>query len=108
VRARLAFCSLSFPDALGYFRVTVYLLNRDQSGKRRFLETGASENCASPPARGLEYFSQQINPSSAPMSSDAEVVTLTLLPTQIQDLKLASSSMTGATRRAFQAQMTLK
>jgi len=42
------------------------------------------------------------------MSSDAEVVALPLLPTQIQDLRLASSSMTGATRRAFQAQMTLK
>jgi hypothetical protein len=42
------------------------------------------------------------------MSSGAEVVALPLLPTQIQDLRLASSSMTGATHRAFQAQMTMK
>lgn len=33
---------------------------------------------------------------------------LALLPTQIDDLKLASSYMTGAERRAFQAQIVLK
>lgn len=31
-----------------------------------------------------------------------------LTPDQIQDLRLAASKMTGATRRAFQAEMTLK
>jgi hypothetical protein len=31
-----------------------------------------------------------------------------LTPSQIQDLRLASSKMTGAARRAFQAEMTLK
>jgi hypothetical protein len=31
-----------------------------------------------------------------------------LTPSQIQDLRLAASKMTGATRRAFQAEMTLK
>ncbi len=31
-----------------------------------------------------------------------------LTPSQIEDLRLASSKMTGAKRRAFQAQMTLK
>src|SRR2546430_3708141 len=31
-----------------------------------------------------------------------------LTPSQIHDLRLASSKMTGATRRAFQAEMTLK
>lgn len=31
-----------------------------------------------------------------------------LAPIQIQDLRLAASKMTGATRRAFQAEMTLK
>jgi hypothetical protein len=42
------------------------------------------------------------------MPSQTEVVALPLLPTQVEDLRLASSNMTGATRRAFQAQMTLK
>jgi hypothetical protein len=32
----------------------------------------------------------------------------TLTPSQIQDLRLAASKMTGAARRAFQAEMTLK
>lgn len=32
----------------------------------------------------------------------------TLTPSQIQDLRLAASKMTGAPRRAFQAEMTLK
>jgi hypothetical protein len=31
-----------------------------------------------------------------------------LTPRQIQDLRLAASKMTGAPRRAFQAEMTLK
>ena len=31
-----------------------------------------------------------------------------LTPSQIQDLRLAASKMTGAPRRAFQAEMTLK
>src|SRR5256885_15915187 len=31
-----------------------------------------------------------------------------LTPSQIQDLRLAASKMTGASRRAFQAEMTLK
>lgn len=31
-----------------------------------------------------------------------------LTPTHIEDLQLASSSLTGARRRAFQAEMTLK
>src|SRR5256885_7815452 len=31
-----------------------------------------------------------------------------LTPSQIHDLRLAASQMTGATRRAFQAEMTLK
>lgn len=31
-----------------------------------------------------------------------------LTPSQIQDLRLAASKMTGAARRAFQAEMTLK
>lgn len=42
------------------------------------------------------------------MPSETEAATLSLLPTQIEDLRLASSSMTGASRRCFQAQMTLK
>jgi hypothetical protein len=42
------------------------------------------------------------------MSSETEAVALPLLTTQVEDLRLASSNMTGATRRAFQAQMTLK
>src|SRR5262245_6315653 len=32
----------------------------------------------------------------------------TLTPSQIQDLRLSASKMTGAPRRAFQAEMTLK
>ena len=31
-----------------------------------------------------------------------------LTPAQMQDLRLAASKMTGASRRAFQAEMTLK
>src|SRR5215471_20905965 len=31
-----------------------------------------------------------------------------LLPSQIEDLRLAAAQMTGAARRAFQAEMTLK
>lgn len=42
------------------------------------------------------------------LETDATLTTLPLSPTQIEDLKLASSSMTGAIRRAFQAQMALK
>ena len=36
------------------------------------------------------------------------VATLLLSASQIQDLRLAAAQMTGATRRAFQAEMTLK
>jgi hypothetical protein len=43
-----------------------------------------------------------------PLPSETEPTALPLLPTQIEDLQFASSSMTGATRRAFQAKMTLK
>ena len=42
------------------------------------------------------------------MPSETEPTVLTLLPSQIEDLQFASSSMTGATRRAFQAKMTRK
>ena len=34
-------------------------------------------------------------------------VPMSLTPPQIADLRLAASHMTGATRRAFQAEMTL-
>ena len=33
---------------------------------------------------------------------------MSLTPSQVEDLRLAASKMTGASRRAFQAQMTLK
>ena len=33
---------------------------------------------------------------------------MSLTPSQVEDLRLASSKMTGAKRRAFQAQMTIK
>lgn len=42
------------------------------------------------------------------MTSETVPSCLPLRATQIEDLKLASSHMTGAIRRAFQAQMTLK
>ena len=43
-----------------------------------------------------------------PVLSKTEPTALRLLPTQIEDLQWASSNMTGATRRAFQARMALK
>jgi hypothetical protein len=43
-----------------------------------------------------------------PVPCETEPTVLTLLPSQIDDLQFASSSMTGATRRAFQAKRTLK
>ena len=42
------------------------------------------------------------------MSAETETIAPPLLPSQIDDLKLASSKMTGATRRSFQAKMALK
>ena len=42
------------------------------------------------------------------MLSKTESTALRLLPSQIEDLQWASSNMTGATRRAFQARMALK
>jgi hypothetical protein len=39
---------------------------------------------------------------------DERMVTSELLPSQIEDLRLAATQMTGAARRAFQAEMTLK
>lgn len=42
------------------------------------------------------------------MSAETEATAPSLLPSQIDDLTLASSKMTGATRRSFQAKMALK
>lgn len=42
------------------------------------------------------------------MPCETEPTVPPLLPTQIEDLQFASANMTGATRRAFQAKMTLK
>jgi hypothetical protein len=42
------------------------------------------------------------------MAPETAPSALSLLATQIEDLKLASSLLTGATRRAFQAQIALK
>jgi hypothetical protein len=43
-----------------------------------------------------------------PVPCETEPTVLTLFPSQIEDLQFASSSMTGATRRTFQAKMALK
>ena len=43
-----------------------------------------------------------------PAETESTPSKFALLPTQIDDLKLASSFMTGAERRAFQARMALK
>lgn len=48
-----------------------------------------------------------IRPDQAVLPFNEEIPTL-LTPSQIDDLKLASSQMTGAIRRAFQAKMTQK
>ena len=42
------------------------------------------------------------------MSAETEAPAPSLLPSQIDDLTLASANMTGATRRSFQAKMALK
>jgi hypothetical protein len=42
------------------------------------------------------------------MLSTTELITMPLSASHIEDLKLASSKMSGAKRRAFQAAMTLK
>ena len=42
------------------------------------------------------------------MFSSTPGASMSLAPQQIADLRLAASQMTGATRRAFQAEMTLK
>lgn len=42
------------------------------------------------------------------MSAETEATAPSLPPSPIDDLKLASSTMTGATRRSFQAKMALK
>ena len=42
------------------------------------------------------------------MSSTTELIMIPLSASQIEDLKLASSKMSGADRRSFQAAMTLK
>src|SRR5512143_1452196 len=45
---------------------------------------------------------------SMSMSSTTELTLIFLSASQIEDLKLASSKMSGADRRSFQAAMTLK
>lgn len=42
------------------------------------------------------------------MPSTAELTLMPLSASQIEDLKLASSKMSGANRRSFQAAITLK